>query len=103
MIGKSENKLVFGGWPVTMRVVSMIGDKKDVLINCKNVTGSYSQLLSFVKKDDLTGRYKFGVKTTKIATIDLAPNGEIEIACLRDSKVKFTELFNVATKLLEES
>lgn len=102
MFGESENKLVFGGYPVKMRVVSTMDDK-DVLINCKNVTGSYSQLVSFVKKDNIIGRYKFGVKTTKMATIDYAPNGEIEIACLRDSKEKFSELFNVAKKLLEES
>ena len=91
-----HKQLTFGGYPVTLRVV---GD--DVLFNCKNVTGTYSQAKAFVRNQSPTNIYPWGIKTTKPAFIELIPGGNVNIACLEDSKSKFMELYEECENLLE--
>lgn len=96
MFVNEENKqLTFGGYPVTLRVV---GD--DVLVNCKNVTGAYSQARAFVKNQSPTNIYPWGIKTTKPAFLEYIPGGNVNIACLEDTKAKFMELYDECEKLL---
>jgi hypothetical protein len=96
MYGQEDNKqLTFGGWPVEFRVV---GD--EVLVNCKNVTGTYSQAKAFVKNQYPTNTYPWGIKTTKPAFLENIPGGNVNIACLEDTKAKFMELYYECERLL---
>lgn len=96
MFNQSSKQLTFAGHPVTMRVVG----GNEVLIHCKNVTGTFSQAKSFVNNTNPSNIYPWGVKTTAPASISHAPGGNVEIACLRDSRDKFMELYHECENLL---
>lgn len=86
----------FGGWPVKMRAV---GD--DVIINCKNVTGTYSQLRSFVRNEKYPfNNYQFGIKTSEPAQISNTPDGRVKIACLDDSRDNFMRMYDKAGEMI---
>jgi len=91
----TEKNLTFAGYPVQMRVV---GD--DVLVNCKNVTGTYSQAKAFMKNSSPTNIYPWGVKTTVPAFLTHEPGGDVRIACIQDTRAKFEELYEECERLL---
>lgn len=96
MFSQESKQLTFGGWPVEFRVV-----EEEVLINCKNVTGTYSQAKAFVKNlSPHLNTYPWGVKTTKPAFIENIPGGNVNIACLEDTKAQFMELYDECERLL---
>lgn len=92
--------LTFGGYPVELRRVDT-ANGPDVLVNCKNVTGLYSQARDFVEgKNFFTNEYKWGVKTTEPAFIQTMHNGNVAIACLEDTREQFNKLYDAAKALL---
>jgi hypothetical protein len=92
--------LTFGGHPVELRRVDT-STGPDVLVNCKNVTGLYSQAKAFVEqKNFITNEYRWGVKTTEPAYIKTMHNGDVAIACLVDTREQFNRLYNEARALL---
>ncbi len=92
----------FGGYPVEMRVVTVTGGNKEVLINCKNVTGTFSQAKAFKKKSNITNEYPWGVKTSVPAFITDVPGNRVSIACLTDTKDQFLNLYNECEALLSK-
>ncbi len=90
------NELIkFGGYPVEMRVVG-----EEVLIQCKNVIGTYTQAKAFIKKSNITNTYQFGTKTADPAFITEIPGGLIKIACLEDTRKQFNLLYEKCEELL---
>jgi len=92
---QTESTLFFAGYPVLMRVV---GD--EVLVNCKNVTGTYSQAKAFLKNMSPTNTYPFGIKTVEPAFLTNVPGGDVRIACIQDTREKFIALYDECERLL---
>lgn len=93
---ETENQLMFAGYPVTLRPVD-----GDVLVQCKNVIGAFSQAKSFKDKNNMSGLYPFGVKTEKPCEITENPfTGGIAIACLEGTKQEFDALYKKCESLL---
>jgi len=92
--------LTFGGHPIELRRVDGINGP-DVLVNCKNITGLYSQAKDFVeRRDPMVAEYKWGIKTSEPAFIRTMWNGDVKIACLTDTRAKFNELYEAAKAML---
>lgn len=94
---KKESILFFAGYPVIMRVV---GD--EVLVNCKNVTGTYSQAKAFLSNSNPTNTYPWGIKTTEPAFLTNVPGGDVRIACIQDTKAQFMKLYDECESLLNK-
>ena len=92
---QNDKKFEFAGYPVEFRVVG-----NEVLVNCKNVTGTYTQAKAFVKRQNPTNIYPFGAKTTDPAYLQHVPGADVKIACLQDSNEEFMELYYHCEELL---
>jgi hypothetical protein len=92
---KENSQLMFAGHPVTLRKVD-----GDVLVHCKNVTGTYTQAKAFVNHENVTSIYQFGVKTTEPAFLENFPDGRVKIACLHDTREKFMALYDECERIL---
>lgn len=91
----------FGGYPVEMRLVNG-RDGQEVLIHCKNVTGTFSQAKAFKNKTNYVNQYPWGIKTSAPAFITDVPGERVSIACLTDTRQKFLELYDKCEELLNE-
>lgn len=88
--------MTFGGYEVNLRKVD-----NDILIQCKNVIGKYSQYLNYKKK---LGS-EFGLKEEEKCKIEFSitySNG-IKIGCLEGSKEELKELINNCELLLKQN
>ena len=80
-----ENEsLSFGGYPIIL-------ERKDdeILIHCKNITGTLSQIEGFINEQSWKRHY-FGQ-----CKIRNWRNGEIKIDCLKDTKKNFINLYEL--------
>jgi hypothetical protein len=92
---KQESILFFAGYPVVMRVVG-----NEVLVNCKNVTGTFSQAKAFLSNSNPTNVYPWGIKTTVPSFLTNEPGGDVRIACIQDTKEQFMKLYYECENLL---
>ena len=86
-----NNQLTFGGYPIEMELID-----DEVYVTCKGVTGTASQIKTFLKNKS-GGRYKFGDSSIKCY-----PNKIVRIDCLSDTKEQIKFLYEQSQKLKDE-
>jgi len=82
-----NEELFFGGYPITLELIG-----EEVIIHCKNVTGTLSQIEGFLN-DKTWKRHYFGD-----CKIRRWRNNEIKIDCLKDSEENFLKLYKQIKK-----
>jgi len=83
-----NQELTFGGYPITFTKVD-----GEILITCKGLTGTLTQIDNFLKKKTIT-RYKFGD-----SNIRTCPDKKVRIDCLTDTKKQMEFLYKQAQEL----
>lgn len=66
----------------------------EVYITCKNITGTYSEIMAFKNKTNPTGVYHFGSALSKQRARNF-----LQVGCLLDSLTKVDEIIKHCEKL----
>lgn len=90
---ESKEKMTFAGHEL---IFTKLED--EVYIECKNVIGTYSDIMAFKNRTSVTGVYQFGNAMAKQRGRNF-----IQVGCLMDSLAKVDEIIKNCEKLKKES